>query len=246
MTQLNQIVAIEDSVRKDAERGQTDAYQATEKDAIFGGISRTYEPINDEGDRLPSESVKVIANVEQLLEDYARASVRFYDVRLTKEGANTAARTDLVVDDGITIAKDVPVTYLIQLEKELTRFKLFLTKLPLLDPAENWHADSASGVYVTDEKQTHRTNKVPKAFVAYQATDKHPAQVQVFHEDVIVGYWTTKKFSGRIPATRREELLERVGKLIEAVKLAREEANRTEVIDRKIGDKLFGYILNGS
>jgi hypothetical protein len=245
MTQLNQIVAIENTAAKAAEDERTNAYHTLQKDAIFGGISRVYDPIDDDGDKLPPESVKVIANAESLLNDFATATTRFFDLRLTKEAANQIAEADLVVD-GITIAKNVPVTYLIQLEKELVHVRTFVSKLPLLDPAENWHADGASGAFVTDEKQTHRTNKIPKAFVAYPATDKHPAQVQVFQEDVITGYWTTKKFSGRVSKQRQTELATRVNKLIEAVKLAREEANRLEVTDRKIGAALFGYVLNGA
>jgi hypothetical protein len=242
MTQLNQIVAIESTAAKAAEDTRTDAYHTLQKDAIFGGISRVYDPINEEGDKLPPESVKVIANAESVINDFVTASTRFFDLRLTKESANQIAKADLVVD-GYTVAKNVPVTYLIQLEKELVHVRTFVSKLPLLDPAENWHADGAAGVFVTDEKQTTRTNKLPKAFVKYPATDKHPAQVDVFSEDVIVGYWTTKKFSGRVSKQRQTELANRVNKLIEAVKLAREEANRIEVTDRKIGDSLFGYLL---
>lgn len=36
---------------------------------------------------------------------------------------------------------------------------------------------------------------------------------KVYYEDVPVGYWTTVKFSGALPAKRVNELLERVEKL---------------------------------
>ncbi len=55
-----------------------------------------------------------------------------------------------------------------------------------------------------------------------EATDKHPAQVGVYYEDVAVGFWRTVKFSGALPAKRVGELLERVEKLQQAVKFARE------------------------
>lgn len=71
--------------------------------------------------------------------------------------------------------------------------------------------------------RTVRTKKVPRNHVKAEATDKHPAQVDVYYEDVPVGYWTTVKFSGALPARRVNELLDRVEKLQQAVKFAREE-----------------------
>ena len=38
-------------------------------------------------------------------------------------------------------------------------------------------------------------------------------------------------------------LLERVEKLQQAVKFAREEANNTEVTDQKVGAAIFGYLF---
>src|SRR6266540_1537121 len=75
------------------------------------------------------------------------------------------------------------------------------------------------------------------------ATEKHPAQVEMYFEDVLVGYWTTVKFSGALPQARVSELKARVVKLAEAVKVAREAANSTQVTDQKIGDKIFGYLF---
>jgi len=77
------------------------------------------------------------------------------------------------------------------------------------------------GVYATVPTQTVRTKKIPKNWVKAEATDKHPAQVEIFHEDVIVGTWTTIKFSGAVPSMRVNELLTRVDRLVEAVKFAR-------------------------
>jgi hypothetical protein len=72
---------------------------------------------------------------------------------------------------------------------------------------------------------------------------KTPAQVEVYYEDVTVGFWRTIKFSGAMPAKRVNELLERVEKLQAAVKFAREEANGIEASEQKIGEKFFEYLL---
>ncbi len=61
-----------------------------------------------------------------------------------------------------------------------------------------------------------------------------------------VGTWTTIKFSGAIPASERNQLLERVRKLSDAVKAAREEANSIEAEKKKTGGTILDYIFRGA
>lgn len=245
MTKLNAIIAVEKTAKSEGEKALTHAYQEVQKTPLLTGISRTYQPRDEEGDALPPESERVQRNVEEILDGVGKGLTRLFDVTLTKESANTKATADVVVD-GETLLSDVPVTYLLFLEKKLTDLKTFVTKLPVLDPSTNWHADASleEGVWVSDEVKTTRTKKVPRNHVLAAATDKHPAQVQVYHEDVIVGDWTTKKFSGAVPAARRAALIERVNKLSDAVKVARETANGIEVTDRKAGEAVFEYLFS--
>ncbi|MFD9945538.1 hypothetical protein ACFWYW_49370 [Nonomuraea sp. NPDC059023] len=111
------------------------------------------------------------------------------------------------------------------------------------DPAETWSQDVHTEAWRTEPVKTTRTKKVPRNHVLAEATDKHPAQVQVFTEDIVVGYWTKVAFSGALPQRRVNELLARVQKLQDAVKFAREEANGADIVDRKIGEKVFSYLL---
>jgi hypothetical protein len=60
---------------------------------------------------------------------------------------------------------------------------------------------------------------------------------------VPVGYWTTVKFSGALPARRVNELLDRVERLQQAVKFAWEEANGADVVDQRVGDAVFGCLF---
>ena len=106
-----------------------------------------------------------------------------------------------------------------------------------------WELDEATGVYTTLPVQTTKTAKVPRNHVRAEATPQHPAQVDVFTEDVVVGTWTTRKLSGGLPATRKAALLTRVDALLEAVKMAREEANTVEVTDQRIGRRVFDYLF---
>ena len=165
-----------------------------------------------------------------------------FDVVATREKTNTVAKASIVLD-GDTLVADVPANVLLFLEKQLVDLVTFIRKLPTLDPAETWHYDSASDCYVTEPTQTTRTKKIPKNHVLAAATDKHPAQVQMYHEDVVAGTWTTRKFSGALEVRVVSDMLARVQKLQAAVKMAREEANTCEAVDLKIGDKVLGYVF---
>ncbi|MFI0418813.1 hypothetical protein [Spongiactinospora sp. 9N601] len=242
MTKLNQILAVEKGVKSEVQRKVTDAYQQIQKAPLLSGISRTYQPIDDEGEQLPPEATRVQVQAEAVLKGVGDVLTRLFDVTATKDWANCAAKADVMVDGSVLLA-DVPVTYLLFLEKQLTDVHTFISKLPTLDPAETWAQDEHTEAWRTEPVKTTRTKKVPRNHVLAAATDKHPAQVQVYNEDIVVGYWTKVAFSGALPQRRVNELLARVQKLQEAVKYAREEANGTEVVDQKIGEKVFAYLL---
>ncbi|GAA2868927.1 hypothetical protein GCM10010517_28830 [Streptosporangium fragile] len=241
-TKLNQILAVEKGVKSDTHRKVTDAYHTIQKNALLSGLSRTYQPVDDEGERLPPESTRVQVQAEELLKQVGAALTRLFDVTATKDWANCTARADVKVD-GSTLLEDVPVTYLLFLEKQLVDLQTFIAKLPVLDAAETWTLDQSTDCWRTEPVKTTRTKKVPRNHVKAEATDKHPAQVEVYHEDIVVGYWTKVTFSGAVPQKRINELLERVGRLQNAVKFAREEANGTEVAYQRVGEKVFGYLF---
>ncbi|MFF3437524.1 hypothetical protein [Streptosporangium sp. NPDC002721] len=241
-TKLNQILAVEKGVKSDTQRKVTDAYHTIQKNALLSGLSRTYQPVDDEGERLPPESTRVQVQGEELLKQVGAALTRLFDVTATKDWANCSARADVKVD-GSTLLEDVPVTYLLFLEKQLVDLHTFVSKLPVLDAAETWTLDQSTDCWRTEPVKTTRTKKVPRNHVKAEATEKHPAQVEVYHEDVVVGFWTKVTFSGAVPQKRVNELLERVGRLQNAVKFAREEANGTEITYQRVGEKVLGYLL---
>src|SRR6185437_15355179 len=188
------------------------------------------------------ESTRVQVRAEEVIRQTADVLTRLFDVTATKEWANCEAKADVIVD-GTVLLTAVPATYLLFLEKQLVDLHTFVKKLPILDPAETWEFDNASDSYATEPTQTVRTKKIPRNHVKAEATEHHPAQVEVYYEDVTVGNWRTIKFSGSLPARRVNELLARVEKLQEAVKFAREEANNLEVEDIKTGEAVLGYLF---
>lgn len=243
MTKLNQLIAIESGVKTKAERALTDLHHMSTKTPLLNGISRNYVPKDEEGDKLPSESTLVQVKVAELLAQVGTQLNRLFDVTLTKEIANAKAKADVVVDGSILL-ENVPVTYLLFLEKKLVDLYTFVSKLPTLDPASQWTEDANNGVWMTEPVQTVKTKKVPRNWVKAKATPEHPEQVEIFHEDVVVGTWTKVDYSGAIPSTRKSVLLARVEALQTAVKFAREEANSIEVQDAEAGQKVFSYLFS--
>lgn len=242
MPKLNQIIAIEKSIKSQTMRELTDAHQTLQKPALLSGIARTYRPLDDDGEQYPPESTRVQIKAEQVIDQTSDILSKLFDITATKDWANGEAVADVVVE-GETILEKVPVTYLLFLEKQLTDLHTFIKKLPVLDAAETWAFDESQDVWATEPIQTTKTKKIPRNHVKAEATKEHPAQVEVYYEDVIVGYWRTVKYSGAMPATRVSTLLNRVRALQEAVKFAREEANNLEVDNQSVGEKVFEYLF---
>jgi hypothetical protein len=242
MARLNQIIAIEKGVKTRSHQELTEAHQALQKPALLSGIARTYRPKDEEGEQLPPEATKVQIKAEEIIKKTADILAELFDVTATKDYTNCKARADVVVD-GKALLTGVPVTYLLFLEKQLVDLHTFVKKLPVLDASESWSFDASADCWATEPVQTVKTKKVPRNHVKAEATDKHPAQVEVYHEDVIVGYWKTVKFSGALPAKRVNELLTRVEKLQQAVKFAREEANNQAADEQKLGRAVLSYLF---
>lgn len=241
-SKLNQILAVEKGVKKNVYDAVTGLYKRLQKKELLSGIARKYQPKDEEGDILPPESTKLQVSAELALTQVQRELVKLFDVTFAKDATNTRALVDLVVD-GETLITNAPVTYLLFLEKQLLDLTSIVNALPVLDPSENWHFDANAGAYATDPIQTTRTKKIPRNHVKAPATDKHPAQVEVYYEDVLVGYWNTVKFSGAVPQTRVNVLRERVEKLQQAVKFAREQANNTEVVEVEVGARVMNWLF---
>lgn len=244
MAKLNQIIAIEKGIKSRVYGEITTLDKAIQKPDLFNGMVRRYLPKDDaDEEKLPGETKRVQFVVTDVLRSVARMSTEWYDVTARKDWSNSAARADIVVD-GAVIVEAVPVTYLLFLEKQLTDVRTFVDRLPVLDEAEAWTKDPNSGLYKTDPTQTHRTKKVQRSLVLIQPTVEHPGQAQLVTEDVIAGFWELIKHSGAMPKPDKIALLERVEKLLQATKQAREAANAIDELPApKVGDAIFTYLL---
>lgn len=242
MAKLNQIIAVEKGIKARVYGEITTLHKASQKPELFNGFSKTYEKVADDGEELPPEGHRVQFVAGEVMRASERLLTELMDVTARKDWTNCDARGSVAID-GKVLLDAVPVSYLLFLEKQLTDLRTFIGAIPVLDEAHVWNKDSNDGLFKTDAIKTHRTKKVQKPIVLYDATAEHPAQTQLISEDVIAGHWVTVKQSGAMPKTEKQALLERVEKLLRAVKEAREEANvHDEVTPPNIGAAIFGYL----
>lgn len=247
-TLLNQIIAVRASVKNDAEQKLTKNYHLLQQKSLLVGHSRTYTPENDEGFRYPAESSNVQVKVEKVLREVGHDLTRLFDVTAAMDWTNQNARADVVLIGGetpVVLLHNVPVSYLMFLEKQLVNLETLVRKLPVLDSTEDWTFDPATDVFKSQPVGTVKTAKVRRSHVLFPATDRHPAQVESYTEDIPIGTWSTVKFSGALPATRVNMMLNRITALAQAVKFAREQANLAEVQHPNPGRRVFDYLFAG-
>lgn len=243
---LCQVIALTDGKKSRSQKTLTEIHHKLQKETLLEGISRTYRSIDDEGEPLPPESKRIQVRVRDELRRVSDTIVDLFDSVATQDIANTQARASVVVD-GVTIVPDVPVTFLLFLEKQLADVHTLVSALPTLDPAEDWEYSDTAGCYASAPRETLRTKKVLRNHVLAEATKEHPAQVSAYNEDVTVGFWKTIKFSGAIPEEEKSAMLSRIRALQDAVKIARAEGNSLEITEeRNRSRELAAYIFGNS
>src|SRR5438067_4597341 len=102
---LNQIVAVEKSVKSRATRDLTDIYHRLEKKQLLSGISRTYQPIEEDGEQLPAETARVQVRVEEEIRRMSDVMTELFDATATKDWGNMSAVADVKVDGRVILAK---------------------------------------------------------------------------------------------------------------------------------------------
>lgn len=243
MTKLNQVIAIEKGVKSRVYAEITALHKAVQKPELLNGFSKTYRKKDDDGEDLPPENKRVQYLAEDVFRRVATLTTDMMDVTAKKDWTNCKATATVMVD-GKPFIPDVPVSYLLFLEKQLSDLRAIVEETPVLDENENWEFDANSQMFKSQMTSTHRTKKVPKPIVLYNATPEHPAQTHLLQEDVIVGFWESVKNSGALPKPRKIALQARIEQLTRAIKAAREEANGHTVVEvPKVGDAIFEYLL---
>lgn len=240
---LCQVIAVVKGKKSHHEKRLTELHRSTEKVDLTLGRSRTYQPKDEDGDKLPPEAQRVQVNVRDALVETKALFVQICGAVATLDVGNTQAKADVVVN-GKVLATSVPATHLLFLEHKLEEISKFFSSLVTLDPSHQWTYDPNGDVYKSEASETVRTKKTLVPIVMSPATDKFPAQIKESTEEVQIGTYTDIKFSGAIPAVKKREALERIRVLREAVKSAREQANTTEVQDVDLDSALLGFVFD--
>lgn len=113
----HELIAVEGDVKKQVKRQQTDLYHLLQKGELFFGMEKEYSPMDEEGEKLPSESKVIQRDVSEILQEFGEATVRWIDTMASKDAGNQQAKADLIVD-GETLAEGVPVLTLLGLEQK--------------------------------------------------------------------------------------------------------------------------------
>jgi hypothetical protein len=250
MPKLCETIAILKGVKSRVYSALTAQDKLCQKPQLFNGMSKTYEPLNEEDpDKPDGETALVQQRTDEMLTGITQQLTELFDRTATLEYGNTKATGDVVVD-GQVLLQGAPATYLLFLEKQLNDLHTAVGRMPVLSPEFTWQSDPNRNCWVSETVKKVRTKKTPK--VVFTATSKTTAkdgsvteqqQGQVVTEDLPVGYWNTIYFSAALPATRRKQLCGRILMLQDAVKQARERANVTAVENEKVAKPLLDWVF---
>lgn len=244
MSKLNQVIAIEQSVKSKGNTQKSELYKTAQKPALFSGFVKKYHPKTDDSEKFPDEKQKVQFTARGLLDEVGGVLRGMFNIEAAKDFANCLAKADIIVDGQVLVAA-APATFLLYLSKELTDLDTFVEKLPTLSEDEEWTLDAQAGLCKTAPTETIRTKKVQKPIVLYPHSAEHPAQTQLITEDEVVGTWQQIKMSGAFSPSEKKALLARIQKLADAVKTAREQANMIDAAEQTAGSVLIGWLLGG-
>lgn len=243
---LNQVIALVKGRKARALKVLTEAHRGWNANQL-NGMTKTYKPLDEEGEKLPSEQKVVSLRVSKVMDNVLTHLKSFYDIVLIQESANQAAKSSVMID-GLCLLEDVPVTGLLFLEKQMADFLTFVKEIPVLPIDKEWKWDENRACFATDVEITTRKQKYPEVVEKYPATKEHPAQVELYSVDRVVGNWHTVHLSGAIESTKKEKLIQHIEELQDSIKKAREEANCRVCDESEInryGSKIFDYIFSG-
>jgi hypothetical protein len=240
---LHELLAVEQDRKNKATEAVGEAKKVfTKSDAFFDGMIKKYVSLEEESEQIPDETKEIAKTVRLQLEEAQTLVISAIDATVSKEETNCSntAKSELKVDN--VSFGTFSATTLLALESQLNKILDLYQNIPVLDTTRKWHFDAQVGVFKTEEEVKFRSVKRPKVIVKYEATDKHPAQTELLSLDFQVGKYETTYLSGKISVVQKNEMVKRIEKMIEAVKIARAKANNVDVVNIALGKKIFDYI----
>ena len=242
MGKLHELLAVEAELRAEAQRALSQIKNLfSDGRGRLVGQMRKYQPMEEGGETFADEVTNLATTAPNELASFCNSYGRWMDAAIQKEVTNRIAFADVYIGDDALLV-DMPATALLNLESKLAEIRKVYAAIPTNDPSESWEWNEQTEWYQAEPRTTYKTKKTPHAFVAYEATPEHPAQVEVFTEDSRVGTWTTTIRSGSLAPSDKREKLERLDNLLRAVKSARQRANTAPISAVYVAKTMFDYI----
>lgn len=252
MGKLHELLAATNDVEKVEDKMLLETKKSFGKDHLFSGWTKTFHPYNPEtakanGLEIQPEEMQLTTTVMDRINYTFQYIIKNVDAQAQKDLTNQLANADIILPDGTVLAESVPVTTLLTLENRIKKWREVFQEAPTLDSKLRWKVDETTGngdVFITEKEEVnYKTQKTIRHKVLYEATDKHPAQVEKWYEDLPVGEYRITHWSGKITSKKLMEILSRLDILLEAVKTARQRANDIEVVKKNIGKTVADFVL---
>lgn len=247
MGKLHELLAVEGDLEGVAKKVVDEASVTfTKKGEHFQGFHKTLQMLDDERqhEEAPAEERRELVTTVQDKLDYVSDFIsEWWDAVLQKEATNQKAKATVLVDG--LLLEDLPATFLLGMETKLKNLRNLYTQLPTLPPGTEWVEDSDQGENIFRAKHPQLRKKEEKQIahkVLYEATPDHPAQIEKWTENRVVGTYTTNYWMGMVTPARKSEMLKRIDLLIKAFKKARQRANTTEVMNVNVAKKIMDFI----
>lgn len=250
MSKLHEILSVEKTRSQAATKLMDETFNKFKKDQFFSGHIKTLRMISDSAENQAIEEAardekELPTTVPETLEYFFDVWAKAEDVIFQKNKTNQIANADLLFK-GDVLVPNVPVDELLGLEVRLEQLRRLAVEMPSLDASKAWDVslNGRKGEFVsaTDEVTT-KTEKTMTAVVLYDATDKHPAQIERVTADKVVGTFTRILSSGAATSKQKAEMISILDELLVEAKQARQRANTVEVINERIGKKITDLLM---
>jgi len=254
MSALHEVLAVDRDLENTAKKVVDEAINTfTKRTEHFTGSMKRLEMFDDsrkKEEEGQQEIRSLTTTVGDKLDYVAEHIIAHIKCTAQKEITNTiaSASVEIYSDSGLVVLEDLPATLLLAMETRLAHWRRMYEAIPTLQPGVEWVEDpeQGEGIYKAKEDDVKwKTEKTIKAVVLYDATDKHPAQIEKISQDVPVGNYITTRWSGMISPATKSALLKRIDTLIQEFKKARMRANEANVVEGerdKLGEMIINYI----
>lgn len=243
---LHQLIAVENDLVKQANNIlEETTVTFTKKSEHFDGFTKVYRPLNEDGEELPPEIKNIITTVDEKL-CYTNESIfNALNATISKEMTNSSGNAVAKLIVGDIEFGTFSSTAFLAMERFFVKYREMIKSIPTYDPTRVWSKDNSSGkdLFVAPKETRARTEKVKKTLMLSPATDKFPANVQVYDDTATVGFYDTLYSTGKFSPLEKSTLLTKVDEVIHAIKVAREEANQADVTNVDVASSLINYIM---